>query len=119
MNNYIKLYIYLPLVSGLLLGSLSCAPSPCDTLADTWKDCWCAGATPSTTRPQASIDEACVSREAFVDSAAVPESDRVAIKRCDEKDAEWASARVAASECREGGSYVCGGSDPQVCLPPD
>ena len=119
MNYFNKLYFALACAVALS-SALGCAPSPCDELADQWKQCWCAGATPSTTRPQHSIDEACVSRDAFLQSpVAVPDSDRKAILRCDEQDARWAQARMDASECRAGGSYVCGGSDPQVCLPPE
>lgn len=104
---------------GAVLLSLACAPSPCDEMTEQWKACWCDGATPSTTRPQSSIDEACASRDAFINSSAVPESDRKALLRCNEEDALWAQARMDASECRSGGSFVCGGRDPQVCLPPE
>ena len=99
----------------------SCAPSPCDELADEWKDCWCGGVQPGTTLPQQSIDEACESRESFVNSGyTIPDAERAAINRCSEEDARWASRRMEASECREGGSYVCGGDRADtVCMPPE
>lgn len=105
---------------GLGLVGSSCTPSPCDQLVDTWMTCWCEGATPSTTRPQSSIDEACASPQAFVDSpVTLPDPEQQALARCDDDDAVWAEARINASECREGGAYVCGGSDPSACYPPE
>ena len=104
----------------LLALATGCAPSPCQQLTRAWMDCWCQGATPSTTRPQSSIDEACASEQAFLESpAAVPEAERAALSRCDDEDAVWAEKRLAQSECSDGGSYVCGGAaGDDVCMPP-
>jgi hypothetical protein len=104
----------------LLTLAAACAPTPCQQLTRAWMECWCAGATPSTTRPQSSIDEACASEQAFLESpVAVPEAERAALSRCDDEDAAWAEQRLAQSECRDGGSYVCGGAaGDDVCMPP-
>jgi len=99
----------------------ACEPSPCQQLTAAWKQCWCGGATPSTTRSQEAIDRSCASDDAFLSSSdtPVPEAERTAIARCDAADASWASDRMQNSECRAGGSYVCGSARVEaVCTPP-
>ncbi|MFH1812056.1 MAG: hypothetical protein ABIJ09_25175 [Pseudomonadota bacterium] len=117
MNRNI-LAVFLGMVLCVLI---ACEPTPCEQLARTWMECWCAGATPSTTRPQSSIDEACASEQAFLASpVAVPEAERTALTRCDDDDAIWAQQRLDQSECRGGGSFVCGGTaSDSACMPPD
>ncbi|MBN2360010.1 MAG: hypothetical protein JXR83_11200 [Deltaproteobacteria bacterium] len=109
-------------VGAAVLAIAGCQPSPCQHLLTTWKQCWCDGATPSTTRTQEAIERTCDSEDAFVTSpdSPVPEPERTAIARCDDTDAAWATARMANSECRAGGSYVCGSSSQgdDVCTPP-
>lgn len=113
----------LALAAGLPLAlAVGCEPSPCEELVEAWMQCYCDGAKPTTTRPQSSIDEACASPEAFVssDGSPLPAPEREAIERCDEGDATWAGERIDRSECRAGGSYVCGGSaEETACLPPE
>lgn len=99
----------------------ACQPSPCQQLTTDWKTCWCGGATPTTTRSQDAIDRTCASDETFLRSAdtPVPEAERTALERCDEADASWATGRMENSECRAGGSYVCGSARVEdVCTPP-
>jgi hypothetical protein len=114
-----RAWVLAALVAALAIAG--CQPSPCQQLTAAWKKCWCDGATPSTTRSQDAIDSTCASDDTFLTSpdTPVPEAERAAINRCDDDDAAWATTRMDNSECRPGGSYVCGssrGSD--VCTPP-
>ena len=100
-----------------------CQPTPCQQLLAAWKQCWCDGATPSTTRSQEAIDRTCASDDAFVKppDTPLPEPERNAIARCNDDDSDWATTRMQNSECRAGGSYVCGSSNrgDDLCAPPD
>lgn len=109
---------YLLLALGLCPAS-ACEPTPCDALVEEWMACYCDGATPTTTLPESYIEEACTSPSAFAERVP-PAAERDSLERCDEPDRAWADKRLAHSECRAGGAFVCGGQEGlDHCLPPE